>query len=123
MTIEFKDNIPIYLQIVEDIKMKIMANKLKVGDKLSSVRELAMIYGVNPNTVQKALSELERASLVKAERTAGRYICATPEQIKDLKDQVAKAKVEEFMEAMQDLGYEKKEIMMFIERSKTNDGE
>ena len=121
MSIEFKDNIPIYLQIVEDIKMQIMANKLKEDDKVSSVRELALIYGVTPNTVQKALSELERENLVKTERTSGRYICATKQQINDMKEKIAKEEIMTFLQKMKDIGYDRKTIIEMIERSQENE--
>lgn len=121
MAIDFKDNIPIYLQIVEDIKMQIMADKLSEDDKVASVRELALLYGVNPNTVQKALSELERESLVRTERTAGRYICATKQQIKEMKEKIAQEEITAFLQKMKDIGYEKEDIVMMIQRSETNE--
>lgn len=121
MAIDFKDNIPIYLQIVEDIKMQIMADKLREDDKVASVRELALLYGVNPNTVQKALSELERESLVRTERTAGRYICATKQQIKEMKEKIAQEEITAFLQKMKDIGYEKEDIVMMIQRSETNE--
>ena len=82
MSVDFKDNVPIYLQIMQDIKKQIAAGKLHEKDKVSSVRELALYYGVNPNTVQKALSELEREGLMKSERTLGRFISIDDEKIK-----------------------------------------
>lgn len=85
MSVDFKDNVPIYLQIMQDIKKQIAAGKLHEKDKVSSVRELALYYGVNPNTVQKALSELEREGLMKSERTLGRFISIDDEKIKDIK--------------------------------------
>lgn len=121
MSIEFKDNIPIYLQIVDDIKMQIMANKLKEDDKVSSVRELAIIYGVNPNTVQKALSELERENLVKTERTSGRYICATKQQIIDMKEKLAREQLTTFLQKMKDIGYDANMIIEMIKRSEANE--
>ena len=121
MSIEFKDNIPIYLQIVDDIKMQIMANKLKEDDKVSSVRELALIYGVNPNTVQKALSELERENLVKTERTSGRYICDIKIKINNKKKKIAKEEIMTFLQKMKDIGYDRKTIIEMIERSHENE--
>ena len=85
MSVDFKDNVPIYLQIMQDIKKQIAAGKLHEKDKVSSVRELALYYGVNPNTVQKALSELEREGLMKSERTLVRFISMDDEKIKDIK--------------------------------------
>ena len=66
---------PIYLQLMERIQQDIVAGVYQAGDKLPSVRDLAMEAAVNPNTMQKALSELERNGLLHSQRTSGRYIC------------------------------------------------
>ena len=60
MSWNFSNDVPIYLQIMEHFKVQIASGKLEVGDKIPPVRELALEAGVNPNTMQKALSELER---------------------------------------------------------------
>ena len=65
---------PIYLQLMERIQTDIVSGKYKPGEKLPSVRELALDAAVNPNTMQKALSELERIGLVYSQRTSGRFI-------------------------------------------------
>lgn len=70
----FLNTQPIYLQIMNLIKKQIATSVFNPGQLLESVRELAMVYQVNPNTVQRALSELEREGLVRSERTIGRYI-------------------------------------------------
>ena len=74
MTWEFKDNRPIYTQLVEQITLKIVSGEYKIGEKLPSVRDLASEATVNPNTMQKALAELERRGLVYSVRTSGRFI-------------------------------------------------
>ena len=71
---EFQSNTPIYLQLIDMIKLQIISGQLQPGEKLPSVRDLAMQYGVNPNTMQKALSELEWEKLVYTVRTTGRYV-------------------------------------------------
>lgn len=68
MQFEFENNIPIYIQLMEQMKLQIIAGELKPGDRIPSVRELAMVHKVNPNTMQKALSELEDAGLIYTER-------------------------------------------------------
>ena len=65
----FDNSIPIYIQIVEKLKIYIISGKLSLGERLSSVRDLALLYKVNPNTIQKALSELEDLKLIYTERT------------------------------------------------------
>ena len=81
------------------------------GDKLPSVRELAAEAGVNPNTMQRALAELEQTGLVYTNRTSGRYITSDIEIIKKLKKQSAKNIIIEFIEKMKQLGYEEDEIL------------
>lgn len=71
---EFDNNRPIYIQLLEDFKLKISSGEWKSGEKMDTVRNLAKIYGVNPNTVQRALQELEREGLAKSNRTSGRFI-------------------------------------------------
>lgn len=78
---EFDNNRPIYLQLLEDFKLKISSGVWKSGDKMDTVRNLAKIYGVNPNTVQRALQELEREGLAKSNRTSGRFITEDEEKI------------------------------------------
>jgi|APHig6443717497_1056834.scaffolds.fasta_scaffold251413_1 GntR family transcriptional regulator len=70
----FQNTQPIYIQIMDLLKKKIATSELSPGQLLEPVRELAMTYQVNPNTVQRALSELEREGLVHSERTAGRFV-------------------------------------------------
>ena len=72
--INFDPKFPIYLQVMEAIRKDILAGRLKPGDKVPSVRELASQLGVNPNTIQKALSELEREGLLESARTSGRFV-------------------------------------------------
>ncbi len=81
---EFDNDRPIYLQILEDFKSKISSGVWKAGEKIDSVRNLAKDYEVNPNTVQRALSELERDGLCKSQRTAGRFVTDDGDLIKSL---------------------------------------
>ena len=71
---DFDNNIPIYIQLVDKLKIYIISDKIKVGERLPSVRELAMQLKVNPNTVQRALGELENLKLIYTERTNGKYV-------------------------------------------------
>ena len=74
MKVEFDNNIPIYIQLVEQLKIDIISEKLKSGERLPSVREFALQTKVNPNTVQKAFVELEDLKLIHTERTNGRFV-------------------------------------------------
>lgn len=112
---------PIFLQIVERIEMDIISGKYQPGDKLPSVRDLAAVAAVNPNTMQKAFSELERTGLVYSQRTAGRFITEDTTLIYELKTNLAKEKITEFIALMQQLGFSKEEILSLI--SETMKGE
>ena len=113
------DTRPIYLQLEDIIKSKIIAGIYKPGQKLPSVRELAAEAAVNPNTMQKALAELERSGLVYTQRTSGRYITEDTAIMQNLKHQLAHDLIYQFLEAMAHLGYTREEsIQLLIEESK-----
>ncbi|WKY42908.1 GntR family transcriptional regulator [Eubacteriaceae bacterium ES2] len=116
---------PIYKQLIEQIEYRIVSGLYKPGEKILSVRELAMDAGVNPNTMQKALAELERSGLVFSVRTSGRYITKEIDVIEEVKKTMAFDEIERFFEKMQSLGYTKNEIIALIEtdkeRGKQND--
>ena len=101
----FNSNTPIYIQIIEQIKFSIAVGEYKAGDKLLSVRDLAAEAEVNPNTMQKALSELERGGLLYTQRTSGRFITNDEAAIKKLREQLAEDQVENFISKMKLLGY------------------
>ena len=105
---------PIFIQIVEKIQLDIISGVYHSGDKLPSVRELAADASVNPNTMQKALSELERTGLVYSQRTSGRFITEDVSMIEQLKVNLAKEKISEFFEAMKNLGYKPEEILLLL---------
>lgn len=105
---------PIFIQIIEKIQMDIISGLYAPGDKLPSVRELAQEASVNPNTMQKALSELERTGLVYAQRTSGRYITEDTAMIADLKSKLARDIVTQFLDNMQKLGIQEKEVISLI---------
>ena len=92
---------PIYLQLLEYIQLQIISGKYAPGDKLPSVRDLAMEASVNPNTMQKALTELERIGLVYTQRTAGRFITEDTTMIEELKRNFAQSHIKEFFEKME----------------------
>lgn len=118
MSFNFKDNIPIYLQIMDDIKYQLVSGKLKQGDQVDSVRNLAVYYGANPNTIQKSLMELERENLMKSERTSGRFICASEESIKNIKNKMAESITSTYLEDMKKIGYSKSAVISYIDEIK-----
>lgn len=105
---------PIFIQIIERIQTDIISGVYKPGDKLPSVRELAQEASVNPNTMQKALSELERTGLVYSQRTSGRFITEDTAMIENLKSELAKEIIEQFLDRMKKLGIQKEEAIFLI---------
>ncbi len=95
---EFQSNTPIYLQLIDMIKLQIISGQLQPGEKLPPVRDLAMQYGVNPNTMQKALSELEWEKLVYTVRTTGRYVTEDADLIQKLRKELAEMRIGEFLQ-------------------------
>ena len=88
MNFKFDNNIPIYIQLVEYLKNYIISGKFSPGERLLSVRELALQSKVNPNTMQRALSELESLGLVYTERTSGRFVTTDKELINKYKEEI-----------------------------------
>ena len=105
---------PIYLQIIERVQMDIITGRYQPGDKLPSVRDLAQEAAVNPNTKQKALSELERSGLIYSQRTSGRFITEDKELIHQIKKELAAAEVSAFVAHMKQLGITPEEIRQLL---------
>lgn len=105
---------PIYLQIIERVQMDVITGRYQPGDKLPSVRDLAREAAVNPNTMQKALSELERSGLIYSQRTSGRFITEDKELIHQMKKELAAAEVSAFVAHMKQLGITPEEIRQLL---------
>lgn len=108
---------PVFIQIMEKLKQDIVTGLYSPGDKLPSVRELAGEAAVNPNTMQRAFSELEREGLVYTQRTNGRFITEDLNLINQLKEQMALDAITNFLSSMQQLGFSKKETLALIEET------
>lgn len=111
---------PVYLQLVEHIQVGIISGVYKPGDKLPSVRDLAAQAMVNPNTMQRAMAELERDGLVFANRTSGRFITSDEELIKELKTKYTSQIVKDFLDKMDLMGIELDEIIIYITKLSEN---
>ncbi len=111
----FDSSTPLYLQIMEQIKFRIAVGDYKAGDKLASVRELAADAEVNPNTMQKALSELEREGLLYTHRTSGRFVTDNAETITALRRSLANEQLDVFLKKMYNLGYSAEEVMKLLQ--------
>ena len=105
---------PIFMQLIEIIQHSILSGTYPPGSKLPSVRDLASQAAVNPNTMQKALAELERSGLVYSQRTSGRFITEDISMIEELKNTLAKTTIEQFLKSMQQLGFHKEETVALI---------
>lgn len=116
MSYAFSTDVPIYLQIMDIFQGDILSGRLARGDQLPSVREVAMEYGVNPNTVQKAFYEMDRMELTKSERTSGRFVIATDELIKSLRAEKSKEALQEFVQKMKSLGIGRDDTLELIEK-------
>lgn len=113
---EFKDDRPIYLQLIDQLQLRIISGIYKTGDKLPSVRELASEASVNPNTMQKALTELERKNLVFTQRTSGRFITEDINLINKIRNDLAKKEIESFLNNMKNIGYAQNEIINIMDK-------
>ena len=111
---EFADNLPIYAQLIGLLKQKIVTGEYPPGSKLPSVRELAAEAAVNPNTVQRAFSELERSGLIYTQRTAGKYVTDDAPAIAEAKRQLASAQIGSFLSAMRAMGYSPDETVAML---------
>ncbi len=114
MANDFSSNVPIYLQIMDDVKLKIASGVWEPGQRLQSVRDLAVEFSVNPNTIQRALAELERAGLLYSERTSGRFVSQDQQKILQARHEMANEYTDKYYNAMQKLGFKNEEIVNIV---------
>ena len=112
---QIDNNKPVYIQLVEQLKMKIISGDIELDSKLDSVRNLAAEAMVNPNTMQKALAELERQGFVYSKRTSGRFVTDDKALIDRERKNLVKDSVKASLETLINLGYTDEEIMRLIE--------
>ena len=111
---KLSENMPIYVQIMNSVKEAIAAGELAPSSRVPSVRELARDFEVNPNTMQRALNELEREGLLVSERTSGRFVTADKNLIDQLKHEMAAKTTDNFRKEMAALGFSVDEMMDFF---------
>ena len=114
---KFDGNAPIYTQLVDQMKLGIVSGEWIPGQLIPAVRELAVDAGVNPNTMQRALQELERQGLMFSQRTSGRFVTEDREMIENAKRTLANRHISAFIRQMQALGYTRQEIVAMLEES------
>ena len=111
----FDNERPIYIQLLEKLRIEIVSGKLKPGERLPSVRELALTTRVNPNTMQKALVELENEGLVYTERTNGKFVTDNQELIMKIKKELAEEKVNNYINDMKNIGITYGEAIIYLQ--------
>ena len=112
---QIDNNKPVYIQLVEQLKMKIISGEIELDSKLDSVRNLASEAMVNPNTMQKALAELERQGFVYSQRTSGRFVTDNKDLIDTERKKLVKESVKKSLETLINLGYTDDEIISLVE--------
>lgn len=114
---ELKSDRPIYAQLVEQIQLMIVSGIYSPGSKLPSVRDMAAEAAVNPNTMQRALSQLESEGLLYSQRTSGRFVTEDVNMIAQIKKNLAVELIHEFIEKMNRLGYENRQSIALLEQT------
>jgi DNA-binding transcriptional regulator YhcF (GntR family) len=112
---QFHSEAPIYTQLVAQIKLRIVTGVYLPGQRLPAVRDLALEAGVNPNTMQRALQELEREQMVFSQRTSGRFVTEDVTMIEEAKNSLAQAQLQVFLREMKALGYSMEQIKKLLE--------
>ena len=114
MPVKFSNDKPIFLQLADMIKSDIVSGKFKTTEKLPSVREFALSFGINPNTVQKALQILEDDGLIVTDRTNGKFVAGSSDKIQAQKSKTINYEIDLFVEKMKALGLNFNEIKNLI---------
>lgn len=116
MNWDLKSDRPIYFQLIEQIELRIISGIYPLGSRLPSVRDMATEAAVNPNTMQRALAELENQGLLYSQRTSGRFVTEDEEVIKTMKYSLAQNIIKEFIEKMRSLGYDFRQTITLLEQ-------
>ena len=113
---DIRNDQPIYTQLIQQVTLAILSGTFPCGGRLPPVREMAAEAGVNPNTMQRALAQLENEGLVRTERTAGRYVTEDRALIEQLRAEAARNLTAEFLEKMRGIGYGPEQAAVLLER-------
>ena len=118
---DLKSGRPIYFQLMEQIELRIISGIYPPGGRLPSVRDMAMDASVNPNTMQRALAELENEGMLYSQRTSGRFVTEDGGRIMEMKNKLAKTVIDEFMKHMTQLGYNRQQTISLINQTEEED--
>lgn len=119
---EFSNDRPIYVQVSDQIVSGILTGTFKMGEKLPSVRDFAIIASVNPNTMQKAMSELESVGLIETQRNTGKYVTQEGSIIEMARKKRGELLATEFLKNMAALGYTSEQTISLLEEAKNGEG-
>lgn len=114
----FENDRPIYIQLVEKLKIAIVTGEYPAGERLPSVRDLAIEIKANPNTVQRALVDLEQTGLIYTQRTNGKFVTEDEELVQKIREELAKEAFSKFQENMKQLGFKEDEIKQYLTKQK-----
>ena len=117
----FDNRKPIYIQLLEGLKLRIISGEMEPGEKFPTVRSLAEEAEINPNTVQRALTELEREGLIRTDRTKGRFVTDDFEKIEQVRKVIALNMVQNFKDMLLKMGYDDEEIINLVSQNKKED--
>ncbi|NDI34454.1 GntR family transcriptional regulator [Chengkuizengella sediminis] len=120
---DFQATKPIYMQLADRINHKIVRNELRAGEKLKSVRDMAVESGVNPNTVQRTYSELERMDIVESRRGQGTFVTEDKGKLQQLRDDLKNEHISNFINQMTEMGFSKNEMVKGLQNYIQKEGE
>ena len=121
LNFNFTSDRPIYLQLVEQLTLYIVSGKLPPGDKLPPIRELALRAKVNPNTIQRALTELEDQRLIYTERTNGKFVTQNIKLITKYREQSAYTITQQYFQTMANLGFDRKTTINYLKKENNHE--
>lgn len=114
---EYDSTRPIYLQIMEKIKSQIILEEIKPSEKLLSIRDMAVEMGVNPNTMTRVYTELEREGIVETKRGSGTFVVEEPDLVERLKDEFMETNVLQLLERIREMGFTDKQILTYVKKA------
>lgn len=117
---EFNNNMPIYIQVIMDIKKQIVNGKMELGSKMLSARDLAILYQINPNTCNRIYKELEQEEVCFTKRGLGTFVTENSEKVKEMKEEMAENSLQNFIREMKDISFSKEEVIKLIEEKYEN---
>lgn len=118
----YQHEIPIYLQLIDIMRSRIIDGSYRAGDRLPSIRDMALEYGVTPNTIQRALAVFEQEGIILTERTNGKYITSDLQRIQDMREKHLQLSVHTLLEDLIGSGYTREEIRMVFEKEAASNG-